>query len=166
MAVFILICAFFWAALILLITDLNAVLIISEQHKFIPTSKLITKLIRHCYTLPQPHIDVKYASWKQQQQTQTHDRSPPVGSMAWPQSLNVVAAFRASIQPKVTAMIPSLWLIPVFCRIISPKRKGRKIGIRIEWELNDQRSSTITSSTMNIDQPPGAVKVECWSGRW
>jgi hypothetical protein len=46
--------------------------------------------------------------------------------MAWPQSLNVVAAFRASIQPKVTAMIPSLWLIPVFCRIISPKRKGRK----------------------------------------
>jgi hypothetical protein len=61
-AVFILICAFVWAALILLITDLNAVLIISEQHKFIPTSKLITKLIRHYYTITEPHIDVKNAS--------------------------------------------------------------------------------------------------------
>jgi hypothetical protein len=44
-----------------------------------------------------------------------------------PQSLNVVAAFRTSIQPKVTVMFHlGVWLIPFFCRIISPKRKGRK----------------------------------------
>ena len=55
---------FVWAALILLITDLNAVPIISEQHKYIAHIKLVTNLFRHCYTLTQPHIDMKNASWK------------------------------------------------------------------------------------------------------